>query len=492
MNKMPVLTVIQNETTISVPFEGEPVLSRLLSERGIYTETPCGGRGTCLKCAVRAEGTLSLPDETEKQAGTRLACRVRLLGDATVWLPETGKFAILSDSSAPSLNNAEFGYGAAVDIGTTTVVLKLFSGDGTCVGEASALNPQRSFSQDVIGRISKAMNGEGEKLKTAVIDCIQALVTSACKTAGIHNTEIDRMVITGNTAMLYLLTGRDPASVSRFPFKADCLFGEETSIFGIKTYLVPCVSAFVGGDTVCALLACGMLGKEQTALLCDIGTNGEIALYKNGALYVTSVAAGPAFEGGEISCGCGGTEGAVYRVWAEEGNIYSHTVGNKPAIGICGSGLIDAANAFLQSGYVDADGKVLRQLVINAKGRDICLCQNDIRALQLAKSAVAAGIECMLSRTETDVSDIKTLYIAGAFGTKIDPQSAVNIGLFPSELKEKVCFFGNGALSGAVAILFDKSMRKEAENIAAKAVTVPLGGSEEFNRLFIKNISFPK
>ncbi len=392
----------------------------------------------------------------------------------------------------PQSANAVFKYGAAVDLGTTTVVLKLYSADGACAGEAAALNPQRDFSADVIGRISKALQGEGEKLQKSITDCIFRLLTEACAYAGIHNTDVDRMVITGNTAMLYLLTGRDPVSISRFPFKADYLFGEWTEFLGIKTYLTPCVSAFVGGDTVSAILASDMLCKDETAILCDMGTNGEIALYKDGVLYVTSVAAGPAFEGGEISCGCAGTDGAVYRVWAEDGEIYSHTIGNLPAVGICGSGIIDAANAFLQGEYIDTDGTVLRPLVIKAKGNDLCLNQADIRALQLAKSAVSAGIECMLSRTGTDAADIKTLYLCGGFGSKIDVESAVNIGLFPRELKNKIRFMGNGALSGASEMLFDDSSFGVAKKLAAKAKTLFLGGSKDFNQSFIENMRFLK
>ncbi len=395
-----------------------------------------------------------------------------------------------NEISVPQSANAVFKYGAAVDLGTTTVVLKLYSADGACVGEAAAINPQRDFSADVIGRISKALQGEGEKLQKSITHCISRLLSKACSSAGIHNTDVARMVITGNTAMLYLLTGRDPLSISRFPFRADYLFGEWTEFLGIKTYLTPCISAFVGGDTVSALLASGMLCKDETAILCDMGTNGEIALYKDGRLYVTSVAAGPAFEGGEISCGCAGTDGAVYRVWEEDGEVYSHTIGNLPAVGICGSGIIDAANAFLQGEYIDTHGTVLRPLVIKAKGNDLCLNQADIRALQLAKAAMAAGIECMLSRTGTDAADIKTLYLSGAFGVKIDPQSAVNIGLFPRELKDKIRFMGNCALSGASEMLFDNSSFGVAKDLAAKAKTLFLGGSKDFNQSFIENMCF--
>lgn len=399
-----------------------------------------------------------------------------------------------ADNKIPVSSKAasDFKYGAAVDLGTTTVVLKLYSAEGVCLGEWSSENPQRCISADVIGRISKALDGEWDKLQKSVTDCISRLLNEGCASLGVHNTDVGRMVITGNTAMLYLLTGRNPLSISRFPFKADHLFGEWTQLFGIKTYLTPCISAFVGGDTVSALLYADVISKNETALLCDIGTNGEMALYKNGVLYVTSVAAGPAFEGGEISCGCAATDGALYRVWAEEGEIYSHTVANKPAVGICGSGLIDAVCAFLEAGYIDNEGTVLRPLVIKSFGKDISLNQKDIRAFQLAKSAVAAGIECMLSRTGTDVTEIQTFYLSGAFGVNTDTQSAVNIGLFPRKLKNKICFLGNGALHGAVQMLMDSAYIESAKDLASKAKTLYLGGSTDFNDAFIRNLKFPQ
>ncbi len=396
------------------------------------------------------------------------------------------------DDNNISVINSAFKYGAAVDLGTTTVVLKLYSAEGECVGQASALNPQRLFSSDIIGRIGEVLKGNGELLQQQITDCIDSLLATSCEIAGIKKCSVNRMVITGNTAMLYLLTGRNPVSISRFPFKADCLFGEWIEFLGIKTYLTPCISAFVGGDTVSALLYADIISKNETALLCDIGTNGEMALYKNGSLFVTSVAAGPAFEGGEISCGCAGTFGAVYRVWAEDGKIYSHTIGNKPATGICGSGLIDAVSAFLESGDIDTEGTVLHPLVIKASGKDIFLNQKDIRVFQLAKSAVAAGIECMLSRTGTDAADINTLYLSGAFGVKTDTQSAVNIGLFPKVLINKVRFIGNGALNGAVQMLLDNSYTFAAKDLAAKAKTLFLGGSTDFNDAFIRNLKFPQ
>ncbi len=487
---MAILTLIQNNKKIRIPFEGAPVLKDLLAKEGYSVLSPCGGKGKCLKCAVKITGDISAPDSAEINAGCRLACRTVLYGDATAELPACEEtFAhIQTDTTAFTAGDSDWRCGAAVDIGTTTVVLKLFSADGIWVGEESALNPQRSFSADVIGRIGESLKGNGEALKEQITNCVFSLLNRACAGAGIHNTDVDRMVITGNTAMLYLLTGADPSSISRAPFISKTLFGKWTELFGIKTYLAPCMNAFVGGDITTAVLESGMWKRDETALLCDIGTNGEIALWKKGVLYVTSTAAGPAFEGAEISCGCGSINGAVHRVWAEDGNIYAHTLGNLPAVGICGSGLIDAVAAFYENGYIDTSGAVLRTPEIQANGGKITLLPADIRALILAKAAVAAGIEVLLARSGTDVCEIHTLYLAGGFGSKLNVSSAAAIGLIPFELCEKVKVLGNAALSGAVKMLFDKNYISLGESIAKNSVHIELGGSDDFNNAFIDNM----
>lgn len=475
-----------------MPFEGTPLLRDVLIKAGYTVSSPCGGKGKCLKCAVRVEGKVSPPAQAETQAGYRLACKTLLLGDATAEMINTEQtFAhIQTDTGAFGIGKTDFNYGAAVDIGTTTVVLKLFSSDGACVGQSSSLNPQRSFAADVIGRIGEALKGNGFLLQQQITDCINRLLLNSCAQAGIRKSDIDRMVITGNTAMLYLLTGKDPVSISRAPFKADTLFGTWTEVLGIKTYLPMCMNAFVGADITAAVLETGMCEKNDTALLCDIGTNGEIALFKDGKLYVTSTAAGPAFEGAEISCGCGSVDGAIHRVWAEDGAVYAHTLGNLPAVGICGTGFVDAVAAFLETGKIDETGAIVGELAVSANGGTVFLTGKDIRALQLAKAAVAAGIETLLLRTETKVTDIQTLFLAGGFGNKLDPYSAARIGLIPVSLAAKTCGVGNAALSGAVKMLFDSQLITASEAIASSAVHIGLGGNADFNDAFIENMIF--
>ena len=250
---------------------------------------PCGGRGTCGKCAVRLEGAVSQPNEAEQQAGTRLSCQAVILGDANVILQQE----VLAQIQTHSAVDAQLGVpmagniGAAVDIGTTTIALKRYDlRTGMLLGESAMENPQVQVAADVMGRIGAAMDGQLVVLQKQVLDAISRLLVQA-------GGPVDAMVVTGNTTMLYLLTGKDPTCLSCVPFEADTLFDTETRILETRTYLPPCMNAFVGADITCAVLASEMCEKE-TALLCDVGTNGEIALWKDGILYVTSTAAGRA------------------------------------------------------------------------------------------------------------------------------------------------------------------------------------------------------
>jgi len=487
---MPRLTVIKDNKQTNISFSGAPILQDVLVENGITVVSPCGGKGTCGKCRVLLSGDVSEPDEREIKAGCRLACRTVLYGDCTVTLiANEDNFAnIQTDTVLSDLGNAErsWKYGIAMDIGTTTVVLKLFSSKGELLGEASAVNPQRSISADIIGRIDAALKGKADILKEQIDGCINRLTLKVCGEAGIAPECIDRRIITGNTAMLYLYTMRSPKSIAAAPFKSETLFGEWMD----NSYLPRCMNAFVGADITCAVLASEGCESDKIFLLCDIGTNGEIALWKNGTLYVTSTAAGPAFEGAEISCGCGSINGAVDKVWAENGKIKAHTIGNERAIGICGSGLVDAVSVFLENGYIDKTGSITKPLILAANGGIIELTPEDICAVQLAKAAIAAGIETVLKLSETRLTDISHFYIAGGFGSRLSLNNAARIGLIPGEITEKARIIGNAALSGAIMMLFDDGKIQRSMEIAESSKHITLGGNEAFNSAYIKNMMF--
>lgn len=487
---MAVVKIWQNGIAVSVSFDAPEGLKNVLIRGGLQLDHPCGSRGICAKCAVRLSGAVSEPNAAEQKAGTRLSCQAVLLGDAEVWLPDTHRNEIeLSGGEVSVSDGAQTGIGAAIDIGTTTLALKLYDlSDGRILAAVGAVNPQRSVAADVMGRIGAAMNGQGDALKAMIREALHDLLSQACGEAGISVDTVCKLVVTGNTTMLYLLEGRNPEALSHAPFVADCLFDEDSSLFGIPAYYPPCMNAFVGADITCAVLAGGLCDSSETALLCDIGTNGEMALWKDDVLYVTSTAAGPAFEGAGISCGCGSIPGAIDRVWVEGDDIRVHTIGDAPACGVCGSGLIDAIAAALKLELVDETGAMEDDDLPLDNG--VCLQPRDVRAVQLAKAAIAAGMDTLMKNANLRPDQVHRVYIAGGFGSHLNVSSAAAIGLIPEELAQKVQVIGNAALTGAVRMLLHDGEKTRARAVAGLSRHVDLGGNPYFNERYMERMLF--
>ena len=475
------LVIFQNGASKAVAFTGEEKLSVLLQRAGAYMPHPCGGRGSCGKCAVTVTGAVSEPNDNERRAGVRLSCQITVLGDAVVTLPDSPRDEQIETETGGltgALAPMPGQYGAAVDIGTTTLAVKLFDlKTGACIGTAAGLNPQTAVAADVMGRIGAAMDGRLPQLRNQVCGAIRSLAGSA-----------DVMVVTGNTTMLYLLTGRDPKSLSFAPFEADCLFDETIVLDSAQAWLPPCMNAFVGADITCAVLASGMCDRNETALLCDVGTNGEIALWKDGALFVSSTAAGPAFEGAGISCGVSSVRGAIDRVWTEHDRVCVHTIGDAPAVGVCGSGLIDAVAAFLDTEQIDETGAMEADGLPLAEG--VMLTRADVRAVQLAKAAIAAGILTLMETAGVSPDEVSAVYIAGGFGSHLNVDSAARIGLIPPALAKRVKVLGNAALTGAARLLLDRREHDRAREIARRARHVALGGNPRFNERYMDQMFF--
>ncbi len=489
-----ILTVQKGEKISQIRFQAPDTFAHVLEKGGFNVRKPCGGNGICGKCKAEITGSVSMPNEQEKFFRSRLICQAMLFGDAKVHLPDVScmEQIELSDMSAINAIQPMRGrIGAAIDIGTTTLAVRIYDlTTGKVIGELGSENPQCVFSADVMGRISAALSGNAEALHTKIINKLENMLDIILSKSGRSREKVDAFVITGNTAMLYLLTGQDVLCLSRAPFKADKLFDEEINLLGGYAYIPPCIDAFVGADTTCAVLSGGMCCTEETKVLCDIGTNGEIALWNEGKLYVTSAAAGPAFEGAGISCGCGSIQGAIDRVWAENGDIRFHTIGDKPPVGICGSGLLDAIAAFLELGIIDETGAAEEELL--ALTPEIKLTKADIRSAQLAKAAIAAGIETLMKAADVKAEQVSKLYIAGGFGGHINVSSAVRIGLIPGEFRANVCFIGNGALTGAEKLLLDQNCRNEIQQIAKDAIPINLGNDPDFNERFVEHLYFDK
>lgn len=489
------LIIWKNGSSREVEFTAPTSLDHVLQQDNIRVSHPCGGRGTCAKCTVTLAGCVSEPNPMEQKAGVRLSCQAVLLGDAEVWLREERTMEQIEISGTElfdgieGLAPMEGKLGAAVDIGTTTLAVKLYDlSTGQFLGQSSMENPQRQIAADVMGRIQAALEGEGETLQRQILNALRELLVQASEKAGCALIDMDAMVVVGNTTMLYLLTGENPQSLAYAPFVADDLFDRMDSILGRRTYLPPCMNAFVGADITAAVLAGKMCEQNETALLCDIGTNGELVLWKDGTLYVSSTAAGPAFEGAGISCGCGSIRGAVDKVWIEDGEIRIHTIGEAEPVGVCGSGLLDAIAAYLELEEIDETGAMEEDELL--LGGEVVLLPKDVRAVQLAKAAIAAGIETMFTEAGITADDVQTLYIAGGFGSHLNIDSAVKIGLIPEKLKSSVKVLGNAALTGAVEMLLDQRLQVTAKEIADRSKHVNLGGNKVFNEWFVEKMMF--
>lgn len=481
---------------------GMKLSDAILAHRAL--EMPCAGSGRCGKCRVRARGGLSELTETEKRfltpgeiaGGIRLACCTFITGDAEVSLPDERQSQIRMSGIMPDFEKDPMfrGFGVAFDIGTTTLAAQLY-GAGGLLAQASAPNPQSAFGADVISRIKEALSGRGEELSKSIRGAVNALIAEMCGSAAIDPAQVDAVVVTGNTAMLYLFTCTPPGCLSHAPFEADRLFGvtlpaKEFGLCcaGAQVYMPRCISAFVGADITCALLASGICLRSETALLADIGTNGEMALWHAGRLLCCSTAAGPAFEGAGISMGMGGKSGAVDRVSLEDGNLRVHTIDGAAPAGICGSGIVDAVSCLLLAGKMDETGILDEDPAVIAPPVEIT--QADIRAVQLAKSAMCAGMQTLLKLSGVSFAGVRHLFIAGGFGSYLDRHSAAVIGLIPAQLEEKAQAIGNAALSGAAMILQNRAFAAVSTVLAEKAETQDLTTSCVFTELYMENMLF--
>lgn len=504
------LTIQGPQGTKTVSAREGTLLSDVLRLCGCAPELPCGGRGRCGKCRVWASGRLSPPTGGEKALltgeelaeGVRLACCTKLLGDAQVRLgADRSVSQICTEGIETALGGDPFfrSLGAAVDVGTTTLALRL-CGEQGLLAAASAPNPQRAWGADVISRIGRAMEGESSAIACAVRKAIAGLLNELCEKAGRRTAELDALVITGNTAMLHLLTGKDPSPLAAAPFEARELFGinvpaselELPCAPGALAYLPRCMSAFVGADITTALLAAGICSGKDTALLTDIGTNGEIALWHGGELLCCSTAAGPAFEGANLSCGMQGTAGAVDHAAVAENRLVLHTIGDAPAAGVCGSGAADIIACLLQTDALDETGLLGGGGEYWPLTERVSFTQKDVRQVQLAKSAIRSGMETLLHTADIDKRKVKRLDIAGGFGSYLSLDSAAAIGLIPPELKNRCRVLGNAALSGAAMLLYDRALKDESSALASAARTVDLTGDSFFMEQYIENMLFKK
>lgn len=426
------------------------------------------------------------------------------------------KMNILSEYALPQIKSGRQGFGVAIDIGTTTIVVYIFDFDKSkLVGTASCLNTQSGIGIDVISRIKYCADYKDGLaiLNKAVVSDINTLINQVVKKHDIQNDKIKSITVTGNTTMLHLFANLSPVSMGRAPFEPLSLFGDSYSAEelglnakGACVHIVPCISAFTGGDLTSAILASGLHKSEKPCALMDIGTNGEIAVGGRHGIFAASTAAGPAFEGAHIHCGMAAVPGAIDSVYLRKGNIEFTTIGGRPPRGICGSGLLDAVALALDIGIVDNTGKIAGESEINGRlykytarfmgqpafavAPGIIITQKDIREVQTAKAAIAAGFQTLLDYADIKIDQIKKLYLAGGFGNFMNSQTAVRIGLVPKEAKDKINTIGNAAGAGAVMSLLDEKHTAETQRIASTAKHIELSQNKSFFDRYINNMNF--
>jgi len=422
-------------------------------------------------------------------------------------------------------------YGLAFDIGTTTMVASLLD---LCTGQElaviSRMNPQVSLGDDVISRIKHASSCPNclEELRRAVIEEVERMIRMLCHEANVAGQHIYEATFAGNTTMQNLLCGVDPSQLGALPFTPAYTRGLLVSARDMEipinphgmAYIFPVIHGFVGGDTVAGMLSTRIDAMAGPVLMVDIGTNGEIVLVYEGKILAASTAAGPAFEGARISCGMRGSRGAIEKV-VFDGDVQLGVIGNTEPIGICGSGLIDLVAELLRQGIVSPEGRLRQPAELpdglpqpiaqrirpdsqghagfllakpdgGANQAPIVLTQADIRELQLGCGAIRAGISILLQKAGLTALDIKTVLIAGGFGSFIRRNQAQRIGLIPPEVDHRrIHYVGNVALAGARWALLSMADRKHAENLARQTVHVELSVDSDFQSEFAEAMIFP-
>ena len=388
-------------------------------------------------------------------------------------------------------------FGLAIDVGTTTLVMDLVNLDtGQTVDTQAALNSQASRGADVISRITYAMCGreKAAELRTFVLDTLNRLIRRTLQKNRIPPSSVYEIVVSGNTAMNHLLLGVPVDSLALAPYHAvfsqfPYLSAQEAG-FAIhpeaKVYISPNIKSFVGGDIASGLLASRLDRRKGNLLLIDLGTNGEIVLKTGKTLLATSTAAGPAFEGMNISCGMPALAGAVYKVEDAAAKLELSTLANQPARGVCGTGLIDLVAIFLERGQLSPKGAILNSEKRLHVANDIFLTQDDIRQMQLACAAIKTGIRLMLRRNGLREVDLDGIYIAGAFGNYLNIQNSMKIGLLPSLEERRIVFVGNSSLAGAKQLLVSLKERERVEALIRKVRYRALASDPLFQDHFIK------
>lgn len=421
-------------------------------------------------------------------------------------------------------DTTDYSFGVAIDIGTTSLVIWLVDlVTGAVIDRISGLNPQTSFGADVVSRITYGQRTpDGLRiLKDSILDSLNEMIGALTGRNHIPPAYIYCAAVAGNTCMEHIFLGLDPASIGRSPYlpvtrilpplRADSV-GLGINSEGV-VHMVPNISGYVGGDITAGIEASGMSSGSDITLLVDIGTNNEIVLGNSDFLITCSAAAGPALEGARIDHGMRASQGAVEKVSFDGNEIRLGIIGDSDPQGICGSGLVDLVAEMLRTGVIEKSGKIdesvgdenlkqrlartpkgMRQFRFwNSSGpnaQDLVFSQKDIREVQLAKGAIATGIEILLERTGLKLDDLDRVLVAGAFGNYLNRENAISIGILPDVPVEKIEYIGNSAVLGAYHALISREDYRHMERLAKQTEYVELSSLKNFQQLFLSNLSF--
>ena len=490
---------------------------------GTFISMPCGGRGRCGKCAVMTKGAFPPPLEPEARLLerapvwegyiTRIACMCAA-SDGEAIIPSGGRKLSVAPITAgtPSYDgDKRNSFGIAVDVGTTTISALLYSfQDGSIAAGAHEMNRQAAFGADVLSRIDYSNRHGGGELIREITSQLDGIMLGMIADASVNSQDVTRIVVTGNTTMLHFLTGLDPRGIGAAPFTPVSKFGVDMPAQAILTdfenaslYIPPSISAYIGADITCGIIATGMADGNSARMLIDVGTNGEMALYRDGVLICCSTAAGPAFEGASILMGMPAVSGAISSVASGENVVYT-TIDDAPPTGICGSGMVGAVGMMLDEGALDGGGRIMEsghkferlvsrlaeEVVFVLGDSGVYLTQRDVRNIQLAKASIAAGISVLVKTLGIGAEDLDMLCLSGGFGSAINPAEAAGIGMIPPEAVKSAIASGNTALSGASQLLFSRALRGKAEDIASMAEEIHLSSNEAFMEEYVERMTF--
>lgn len=391
-------------------------------------------------------------------------------------------------------------FGIAIDVGTTTLVVELVNlNTGETLDTVTAKNDQIQYGSDVMSRVGFAIKDSKNlaELKNSILNNLNGMIEKVLDRNEIDKSYVYEIVIAGNPPMNHFLLELPVDSLARSPYHSvfSSLPGLSSDELGFrinergKVYVSPNIKSFVGGDISAGIVASDLANKKGNFLFIDLGTNGEIVLKKQNKFIATSTAAGPAFEGMNISCGLLAIPGAVYKA-EYENQIVLHTIRNRPALGVCGTGLIDLIAVFLERRMISPRGKIKDKAHRIQITDNISITQKDVREIQLAVAAIKSGIRMILFKHHLKLSQLDGIFIAGAFGNYLNIKNSVKIGLLPPIDEKRIHFIGNSSLAGAKAFLLSKQARNNIESLTDRIQFFSLAADPKFQEYFIEAVEF--